>query len=156
MAVIFRYVVLLYLHRDAPPDQAWHAAAAQSARVQATVVLAQAYEESRYQRGAVSRGKFCGVLQLKSTSERDCQRICADVAGSYRAAVRHLEAWLDFCHERMPCALAGYGGGTKAARGRYPGGRAERYAKRVLRRAFTAPRPPRPRGTASARVLTSS
>lgn len=145
MTVILRYVVLLFLHRDAPPDQAWYAAQAQTPRVQATVVLAQAYEESRYDPTVVSPRGFCGVLQLKLRGPA-----CRDVARSYREAVRHLELWLDFCREDMRCALTGYGGGVKAARGKYPGGRAERYARRVLRRAFTAPRPSTHRYTASA------
>lgn len=130
MIVIFRVAVLLYLHPAAPAEQVWYAASAQTERVPATITLAQAYEESRYDPTVVSPKGFCGVLQLKLRGAA-----CLDVELSYRESVKHLEQWLDFCRGRMPCALAGYGAGVKAARGHYPNGRGERYAKRVLRRA---------------------
>lgn len=96
---------------------------------------------------------FCGVLQARVRTSRACFRVGADIEGGYAAAVEHVEAWLRFCardrqarrhRDRLSCALAGYNGGTAAAReGR------QRYARAVLSRARRlADGWPAPRGSA--------
>ena len=91
-------------------------------------------------RPIVSGPYFCGTLQLKRKTQDSCRAIDADVPGSYREAVAHLMDWRAYCinmgratvTDWRTCALAGYGGGTKATRMR---GRAWRYARAVLREA---------------------
>ena len=93
--------------------------------VGAELLLAMAWVESRYVRGVVSRAKggmFCGYLQEKVRTSAECSRVDADIEAAYRNAAAHLGDWLTCCRraaprlEPMACALAGYNGGTAAAR----------------------------------------
>lgn len=75
---------------------------------------------------------FCGHLQQRVpargrridhvSARRACNRLDADIGEAYANAVTHLGEWFTFCRrsrsrlEPMVCALAGYNGGTKAAR----------------------------------------
>ena len=85
---------------------------------------------------------FCGASQLRRTSEKACRAIGVDLLANYQEAREHIEEWLAFCKKTghpgdLDCALAGYGGGVKAAKSRSKGYRAWRYGLSVQRLAKT-------------------
>ena len=98
------------------------------------LVLAISWEESRLDRGVVSRVGACGPMQvLPKYSRFDCKELAGDlgVLGGWEA----LEYWRGRSRT-LEQALAHYNGGNK------PGKRARAYAKRVLkwRRNLVGPR----------------
>lgn len=142
--MIWAKVILLTWLTGAPVEHVTAAVRAETEDIPARQLLTQAWLESRWRapRELVirkhPRAFVCGALQLRRTTLAACKKINADLTASYREAVEHIMAWKGYC-ERLglvrdgdwkPCALAGYGGGIRGARG---GSRAYRYAHKVLR-----------------------
>lgn len=110
----------------------YHARAAATDAVPATLLLAIGYKESRYIPVAKPQ---CGVTQIATYGNRRfCRALVADPGLAYATTVEHLDYWREVCRRRgedlMACALTGYGKGTAAAKGPPSG-----YARNTLWRA---------------------
>lgn len=150
-------ISLLLCVTKAPLEHVMSATAAESKDIKAELLLAQAYEESRFNKTVVSgvkNGKrvsvrtfnfknargpyFCGSTQLMAHTKKACISLSKDIAKQYIGSRKHIEEWMSHCvkinKNNMVCALSGYGGGYKGVKIR---GRAYHYANRVLRRRNT-------------------
>lgn len=137
-ALFLRYMLLLTVSH-APASHVAAAVSAETLQVRASLLVAQAWYETKWTTNGVSRvfqgkrgpgramGKFpsswsgpyfCGPSQIKRTTEAGCRSIT--IPSNYLEARANLEYWLERCkkhkgktkisHEWLDCAMAGYGG----------------------------------------------
>lgn len=147
-----------HMTRDSAMPHVLEALAAETAEIQAELLLSVVYSESRYNSGATSymiEGKrkahvprwafsqrppkgvsgpyFCGVAQVSAKMSWARCLQTRDLKTSYAKAVHEIDAWLKMCRKnknRMRCALLGYGGGFPAIERK-----TSTYPSRVLNRA---------------------
>jgi len=122
---------------DAARSHVAAAQAAATAEVPAEVLLAIAYNETKFDVLDVSvvRGKFfCGITQANAGSSRARCRALRDPEASYRQTVRQLTRRMteDMPGEPLVVVLAGYACGKS-----YRAPKCQAYAGRVLRLART-------------------
>lgn len=153
---IIKLVVLSYMS-GAPLNHVSYAMEAETEKVKAFQLLAQADQESRYLHESVNgidnvtnkrvnsnikkihtlHGPyFCGSTQLKATTVKSCKKIVYDVRAQYKGASLHLHEWFKYCEDNghgvdnVRCAITGYAGGGKATTFK---GKAWRYAGRIIK-----------------------
>lgn len=96
----------------------WARVASMESNVKPDLVLAIAWNESRYTVDAITHeigGKIsCGVMTPIPTKDKEsCKDITASLANGYRAGAGHLRTWLDACRQNETCAILGYAGGYR-------------------------------------------
>lgn len=121
-ALLFKFW-LLATATQAPQAHVLAALQAETPSIPATLLLAQAWKESRWTAFAVSRVElqldgsrlrragtfkkkfppyfrgpyFCGASQLQRKTEKSCRAIGLDTQANYLEARKHIEQWLVFC-----------------------------------------------------------
>lgn len=141
-----------YLSEEEAKLQTFAAVISATPDIEAELLLAMAYIESRHQPEATSRVEggvrvtgipswsspssrvtgpfFCGVTQaVAGLSWKRCLEL-RDIMTAYSTTSKELTVWLKACRGQISCALTGYGGG-------YPAIKAgtSTYPNRVLHRA---------------------
>lgn len=110
-------LILLLKPAMSREDAAAQAAAIQRAAIEhhvdAELLLAMAWTETRFDPMQVSRAKgswFCGVLQVQASNKKGCDEL-ANVERSYFEGAAHLRLWMRYAKGDTAAALRGYGCG---------------------------------------------
>lgn len=108
-----------YLTTEAARENlVWARAASFQFNVDPHLVLAIAWNESRYTVDAVTQeigGKVsCGVMTAIPTKNvESCKQITSSLQAGYVSGAGHLRTWFDACRQNQTCALLGYAGGYR-------------------------------------------